>query len=256
MYVAYMVLVSGVILGSMLAALELGRWVGRRQRRIDPDVGDSALGALDGVVFGLFGLLLAFTFFGAGSRFDQRRDLIVKEANAIETSYLRVDLLPADAQPELRALYRRYVESRIASYRKLPDLDAWWAEYDRSIALQREIWNACLAAAQRASPSPLGFVIGPLSDMMNVTTSRLASMRFHVPWPIVAMLVVLAICASVLAGRTLSASPRRSWLNVVVFGLVVAGTIYFIIDFEFPRLGVIRIDAADRMLVELLGRMR
>ena len=50
---------------------------------------------MEGVIFGLLSLLIAFTFSGAASRFERRRDLIVQEANAIGTAYLRIDLLPA-----------------------------------------------------------------------------------------------------------------------------------------------------------------
>jgi hypothetical protein len=249
-------LLSAVAVCVLVAAVELGRWLGTRQRRANPAGGDAAVGAMDGVVFGLFGLLLAFTFFGAATRFDHRRDLVVTEANAIETAYRRLALLPADAQPRLRWLFRTYVESRVASYAKLPDRDAFQAEYDRSIGLQTEIWNATLAAAQRTSPSPVGMIVGPLNDMTTVTRTRTAAMRFHVPPPILCMLFGVAVAASVLGGRNLSANPRRSWVNVVAFALVVAGSIYMILDYEYPRVGLIRTDPADRLLVELLDSIR
>jgi hypothetical protein len=57
------------------------------------------------------GLLIAFTFSGAASRFDTRRQLVVEEANAIGTAYLRLDLLPASAQSALRESFRRYLEA-------------------------------------------------------------------------------------------------------------------------------------------------
>ncbi len=70
------------------------------------------------------GLLIAFTFSGALTRFDARRVQAVDEANAIGTAYLRVDLLPAAAQPKLREAFRSYADARIATYRKLPDVAA------------------------------------------------------------------------------------------------------------------------------------
>ena len=60
-------------------------------------LGAEGVGVIDGAVFALPGLLLAFTFSGAAARFDTRRHLIVEEANAIGTAYLRLDLLPPDA---------------------------------------------------------------------------------------------------------------------------------------------------------------
>ncbi|HEY5866855.1 MAG TPA: DUF4239 domain-containing protein, partial [Candidatus Tectomicrobia bacterium] len=97
----------------MLLCLAIGRWIGvRRMRQVTADA-RQGIGAIEGAVFGLMGLLIAFTFSGATSRFDTRRQLIVEEANAIGTAYLRLDLLPAAAQPALRELFRRYVDARL-----------------------------------------------------------------------------------------------------------------------------------------------
>src|SRR4030095_3152301 len=102
--------------------------------------------AVEGTSFALFGLLLAFTFFGAGSRFDSRRQLIAQESNAVGTAYLRLDLLPRDAPPALRDLFRRYLDSRLRVYRKLQDIEAAKVELARSEALQRELWARAVAA--------------------------------------------------------------------------------------------------------------
>jgi hypothetical protein len=81
-------------------------------------------GTIEGSVLALLGLLIAFTFSGASARFDTRRQLIVEATNHIGTAYLRLDLLPAGAQPALRESFRRYVDARIEVNRKLPDMAA------------------------------------------------------------------------------------------------------------------------------------
>lgn len=91
-------LLAGSLLLAIFVLLEVGRRIGIHRRRIDPESSSSGLGALEGAVFGLMGLLIAFTFSGAATRFDGRRELIGREANAIGTAYLRIDLLPAAAQ--------------------------------------------------------------------------------------------------------------------------------------------------------------
>lgn len=261
MYLAQIALVFVTMLVGMVASVELGRWLGARQRATHLDAGDSGVGAMDGAVFALFGLLVAFTFSGASTRFDHRRDLMVADAASIRTAYMRIDLLPIDTQPELRQLYRRYVESRIAvqriaANRDAADVRAVMAEYDRSVALQGQIWNASVVAAQRGSPPALGLVISSVNDMISITTARIEAARMHAPTPIMALLFGLAFLSALLAGRNMAASPRRSWLNQVVFSFVIAGSIYAILDYEFPRLGIIRVDAADRLLVEVLQSMR
>ena len=87
----------------------------------ETDKSDAGLNALDGAVFALMGLLIAFTFSGAASRFEVRRALIVQETNDIGTAYLRLDLLPADAQPALRQDFRDYVDARLKFYASLTD---------------------------------------------------------------------------------------------------------------------------------------
>jgi len=82
----------------MLVLLEVGRRVGTRRLRKDPEGARTGISAVEGSMFGLLGLLIAFTFSGAASRFDARRQLITEEANDIGTAYLRIALLPEAAE--------------------------------------------------------------------------------------------------------------------------------------------------------------
>jgi hypothetical protein len=85
------------IVGLLVAGIELGRRIRVRRRE---EKFSSGLGVIDGAVFGLMALLFSFSFSGAVSRFDARRELIVQETNAISTAWLRVDLLPEASQPK------------------------------------------------------------------------------------------------------------------------------------------------------------
>ena len=116
------ILIAVGLFGGMLVMQVVGRRLGEHERRLDPDGKHDGATAAEAAVVGLLGLLVAFTFSGAGSRFDSRRNLIVDETNAIGTAYLRIDLLPADRQPQLRDLFRKYVDARIAAYRAVPDM--------------------------------------------------------------------------------------------------------------------------------------
>ena len=100
-------LLAAGLFAAMLAFQELGRRLGVSRAAHDPEGARAGAGVVDGAIFALLGLLIAFTFSGAASRFDHRRALIVEEANAIGTAYLRVDLLPAAAQAEMRDSFRR-----------------------------------------------------------------------------------------------------------------------------------------------------
>ena len=98
------------LLPAMIALQQIGH--GLRLRRTTSPQSN----AIEGAVFALFGLLLAFTFSGAVARYDAHRELVSEERNDIGTAYLRLDLLPPQDQPPLRQLFRDYVISRLHLY--------------------------------------------------------------------------------------------------------------------------------------------
>ena len=245
----------GLFVG-MIGLLELGRRLGRRRQAKDEERARAGLGAVEGAVFALLGLLIAFTFSGAASRFDARRELIVREANAIGTAWLRLSLLPAHAQPELRDMFRRYLDLRLAVYEKMPDVEAARAELSKANAMQGEIWNRAVAACQE-SPNPLqAQLIPPLNEMFDLATTRTMASKMHPPAIIFIMLGVLALMSSLLAGYAMAGGKARSWIHVIGFALIMATTVYVILDLEFPRLGIIRVDPFDQVLIELRQSMR
>ena len=152
---------AGLLLfAAMVVMIEVGRWLGRSWRERHGGATEMGAGAVEGAVFGLLGLLIAFTFSGAASRFDQRRALIVEEANDIGTAWLRIDLLPPPAQPAIRQKFREYVDTRIAVYRALPDVSAAEEHLARANAIQGEIWQLAIPAVQ-AAPAPVTTVLPP-----------------------------------------------------------------------------------------------
>jgi hypothetical protein len=253
---ATLVPVMGVLIG-MLVCLELGRWFGVRRRRAEGDADEPSAGTVDGAIFALLGLLIAFTFSAAASRFDHRREQIVTEANAIGTAYLRIDLLPVEARAPLRALFRDYARSRLETLRKLPDLDAVRAEYGRSVALQGEIWSRAVpAASATGNPGVMIPVVSALNEMFDIATARLAAAQRHMPPLILALLYGLALAAALVVGYEASASPRRGWFRALLFPLVISASIFIILDLEYPRFGLIRLSASDQVLEELLQQMK
>jgi hypothetical protein len=243
---------------AILASLALGRHLGKRTIARTGDKPNTGIGSLEAAVFALLGLLIAFTFSGALQRFDSRRVTVVDEANAIGTAWLRIDLLPAAAQPKLRDAVRAYTDSRIATYRALPDIAAARAELERSRALQNEIWAQALAAlrGEKAGLAAELLVLPALNDMFNFTTVRAASTLIHPPGIIYWMLIALGVAAAVLAGYQTSGEKDYDWPHKIGFAAMVALTVYVIFDIEYPRLGLVRIDAIDRILVEVREGMR
>jgi len=239
---------------AMLFCLEIGRRI--EAKRMANGRSDEGTGAVEAAMFGLLGLLLAFTFSGAASRFDDRRNIIVEEANDIGTAYLRVDLLPPEAQPAIREKFKQYVDSRIETYRKIPDMDAVNAELQHSQQLQKDIWTMSADASQRSPTTMAGILLLPaLNAMIDITTTRTMASQMHPPMVIFVMLGVIVLASAMIAGFSMAKGKARSWLHIVLFAVIMTLTVYVIIDIEYPRLGLIRVDSFDQVMVDLRKSM-
>ena len=241
----------------ILAFLAIGRWLGRSiMARHHVDVLPS-VGSLETAVFALLGLLIAFSFSGALQRFDIRRAQVVDEANAIGTAWLRIDMLPAATQPKLRDAFRAYVDSRIATYDKLPDIEAARGEVAHSQALQQDIWAQTIAAMRLpdAGPGVAVAVLPAQNAMFDIMGVRLAATQMHPPPVIYTMLLVLALASALIAGYQAAGERTFDWVHGLAFAAVVALTLFVILDLEYPRLGFIRIDAIDELLVNVRAGM-
>src|SRR5689334_11357642 len=159
LFTFFVLLIALGLFAGMLVLLEVGRRIGLRRMQRDPESARAGVGAADGAIFALLGLLIAFTFSGAASRFDQRRSLIIEEANAIGTAYLRVDLAAPDLQPALRDSFRRYLAARLEVYQKIPDMDAVQAALANANRLQTEIWGQAIAATRAPGSHPSAAVL-------------------------------------------------------------------------------------------------
>jgi hypothetical protein len=246
----------GIFIG-LVACLEVGYRIGRRGSEQHPELAHEGIGVIEAAVFALLGLLLAFSFAGGTSRLDTRRQLIVQEANAIGTAYLRLDELPASDQPEMRVLFRKYLESRIRAYEKLPDTEAAEEELGHSAQIQQEIWARAVTASRAdATQNTARLLLPALNDMIDVTTSRTIALHTHLPPLIFTLLISAALLSGLLAGYDMAKRRSRSWLHMVLYAAIIAVTIYTVLDLDYPTSGLIHLKAADKALVQLRDSIR
>lgn len=245
----------GLLVG-MLVTLELGYRAGRRAAQGD-EAAHEGLSAIEASIFALLGLLLGFAFAGAMARLEARRELIVKEANAIGTAYLRLDLLPAADQPEMRRLFREYLEVRLRAYNALANMDPTDRAIVRAEQLQREIWAHAVASNQRDSTQNAARVVLPaLNEMIDVTTARSVAVRTRLPTPILTLLVVVALLSALIAGFAMARRRRRSPLHIALYVVAVAVTVYIVLDLDNPHIGLIRIAVTEQILEQLRDSIR
>jgi len=246
-----------LLLIGMLLLLEFGRRIGVRRRPKESEGERSGLGTVEGAVFALFGLMIAFTFSGAASRFNEKRMLTAEEVNYIETAYLRLRLLPHQAQPALQELFRRYVDSRLETYRRLPNMAAAELEMAESKRIQEEVWNEAVAATRLPDSHPSsGLLLLPaLNNMIDISTTRTMALQIHPPRVIYALLFGLGLICSLLAGFRMSSGQQRSWLHILGFTVLTVIIVYVMLDVEYPRAGLIRLESADQLLINLREHM-
>jgi hypothetical protein len=242
----------------MLLLLETGRRLGIRRRPKESEGERGSLGTVEGAVFALFGLVMAFTFAGAASRFNEKRMLIAEEVNTIETAYLRLHLVSQPARSELQGLFRQYVDSRLNTYRQLPDMQAAEREMAKSKTIQEEIWSDAVAATvlPNSHPDSGKLLLPALNNMIDITTTRAMALRIHPPSIIYWLLFSLGLICSLLAGYRMAIGQRRSWIHILAFTLITVIIVYVILDVEYPRTGLIRIEANDQLLVQVRESMK
>jgi hypothetical protein len=243
------------LIAMVFLSIEAGYRLGNRRRLRMPQEIQGVNRMVESSVFALMGLLIGFTFYGAGARFDARRNLIVRETNAIGTTYLRLDLLPPEIQPELRQDFRTYVHSRLDVYRNVADIKALKSALDRSSALQQNIWNKTVEATKVVGPAEKSLVLTTLNEMIDITTEQAVALVTHPPPAVFVMLALTVITSSALVGYTMGLSAVRDWVSTAIFALTVSIALYVILDYEFPRIGFIRIDPVDQVLIKNLQQL-
>jgi hypothetical protein len=198
----------------MLVLLEIGWRIGVRRLARDPEGAMVGVGPVEGAIFGLLALLVAFTFSGA--------------------------------------------TARLAVYRQLSDVAAATEALGRVATSQAEIWTQAVAGSREpdAHPDAAKLLLPALNAMFDITTTRTLALQMHPPTIIFAMLFVVALASALLAGHGLAGGKRRNWLHMVGFAAIIAVVVYVILDLEFPRLGLVRIEAFDQALIDLLRSMK
>ena len=257
--------IAAAFFASSLILLNYGRHLGLQylQRQKDAD-SMAGLTTVEGAVFALIGLLLAFTISGALQRFDERRQLVVQEANAASTANDRLGLFEGDVGRNLQTKLKDYAAARIDLYRMPHDFSLWRRselfspeQQDKIVDLKNKLWAAAVAACPQANFRPAcPQTLPALASLFEVARLRLGASEKHPPQIVYVMLFGLGLGGSLLAGFGMAAATARSWVHMLIFAATLTVTLYAVTDMEYPRLGLIRIENFDHFLVDAHQQMQ
>ena len=227
-----------------------GHYIRQRTLRKNPEQSKIDLGAINGTLLGLLGLLLAFTFSMSSSRFDARRSTVTEEANAIGTAILRTDIYPDSMRTLLRVNLKEYLNERIAFYEAGMNLEKAFASYARADQIGKKVWSIAAAYAKNHTTITVASQLIPaLNAMIDITTTRRAAGQATVPDSIMYFLFILCFCSAFLLGYDTKA--KIDWIVVVGFAIMLSSTVFNIIDLDRPRSGLIDLDTANKDMVGL-----
>jgi hypothetical protein len=211
---------------------------------------------IERAIFVLFALLMIFTISRAVSRFNEGRTLVAEEASAIETAYLRVQVVSDGAQPALRELFRQYVDARLETYRKLPNKEVAGPEMGTYRKIQREIWAESVAATRlpNSDPAAASLLLPAVNNMINISTTLAMSLQRRAPGTVYALLFGLGLICSVLMGYRTASGRLRRWFHIMGFTAINVFTLY--IALEYPRTDLIHLEFPNQRLVKIRDGMK
>jgi hypothetical protein len=208
-----------------------GLWAQGRGQKSE----EGPTGIVVGSVLALMAFLLAITVGMASERFDNRRGLVLQEANAIGTTYLRAGYLPEPAASESRDLLAEYVPLRIARGEGLE------AAIQRSEEIQRELWLIAEDVARTAGSDVNALYIESLNEVIDLHESRIvAGLYARVPPTILWLLVGGIVLSLGMVGYNAGLDRKRSPILAIVLILSLGAVVWLVVDLDRPADGLIQ----------------
>ncbi len=239
----------------ILMVLMMGMiWLGLKLR---PKETLSSIGPIEASLFGLLGLLLAFTFSMSASRYDSRRSVLVEEANNIGTAILRADMYGDSIKRAFKNDFAAYIEARIAYHDAARDTTAVKAASDSAAKYSASLWKRTtgLSANMQYLPATQQ-MIPALNSMFDIVNSRDASLHAHIPDPIIILLFLLSLCCSFFVGLSAPKNNKMNWPMIIGFCVLTMLVVFTILDLDRPYRGLIKADRNEKYMKELRSMVK
>lgn len=221
------------------AGFLIGRW---RHQNVDPDVKvekKSQTGTVLAALLALLGFLLAISFGTAADRFAERKELVLQEANAIGTTYLRADFLPEPQRSTAKKLLQRYVKVRLVPMERGREatIAGLHSAIVESEQIQQRLWHlADQVAAQRPRSQPVGLFIDSLNSVIDLHEERVTvGMHFRIPPSLLWALYLVALLSMGIMGVHFGLAGTRNLVASVALVAAFAAVLLLIVDLDQVR---------------------
>lgn len=219
-----------------MASVEVGYRIARYRRQRYRDEKESPVGPMVAATLGLLAFMLAFTFGMAASRFEDRRQAVLSEANAIGTMYLRTAMIAEPMRTESRNLIREYVDLRLEG----SQLGKTDQAISKSEDLHRRLWTQAVAAVEQERTAITGLFVQSLNVVIDLHSKRImAGLRSRVPGAIWVGLYSLAVLAMGVTGYHDGQSSNRRSVAMIALVLAFSAVLFLIADLDRPGQGLL-----------------
>lgn len=192
-----------------LLAIELGREVGRRRREKLTEGTVIQVGPFVAATLSLLAFMLAMVFSTVESRHNELKHVVLDEANAIGTAYLRADLLPEPDRVAVRQLLHDYAALRIEAVESGQEEQVERA-IERSQELYGVLWSRAAALAEERPTPTSALFVQAVNELIDLNETRLTvGLRYRLPGLVWGVLVGLALLAHAMGGYATGLSGSR-----------------------------------------------
>jgi hypothetical protein len=236
-----------------LASFEFGYRVAHYRQQQHQEEKETPVGGMVAGTLGLLAFMLAFTFGLAGARFEDRRQVVLDEANAVGTTYLRAEMLPEPMRTEVKKLLREYVDLRVEAVQQQPE--KLNEAVSKSEALQERLWAQAVAVTEKDRSPIAALFVDSLNSVIDLHATRvMAGLRSRVPAVIWIVLYVLAILAMEMIGYHAGLANSRRSIAAVALIIAFSLVLFLIADLDRPGQGMLRV--SQQSMIDLRKSMK
>jgi hypothetical protein len=251
LYGTHGIIIQCVYFAILLGSNELGFRLGLKVSAKTRADTRSQIATVEAALLGVLALLLGFTMTLAVSQLENRRQLVVDEANAIGSARFQAQVLPTPEGPEIAALLEKYVGVRVEYGTSGTDLARLASLHTETAQLQKVLWAHAAAYAQK-DPNPVkaGLLLQSLNHAFDLEGERWMALHNHVPQSVIFINALVGLLAVTLVGYTFGLGQQRDTFSTCLLALSITLVLAVITDLDRPRTGFIR--ANQQPMIDLL----